>query len=155
MLMSDIDPAQEELLVPSGLVHGYTPHWRRPLAVSPSPLSTGLTDRLNDTVEVAACLQLIFECDWSSQWVAFHQFWADKRDLFSAFFVRVCLHIYACCSEEMHKRKISLWLLSGLCRNLRDDEFCKDESPVCNLLIYCVLIWKHCAVQTEQWTLRN
>lgn len=30
----------------------------------------------------------------------------------------VCLHMYACGSEEMHKRKIALWLLSGLCRNL-------------------------------------
>lgn len=73
---------QEGLPVPSGLVQGSTPHWIRPLAVSPSLLSMGLTDRLNDTVEVAACLQLIFECDWSTQWVAFHQCWADKRDVF-------------------------------------------------------------------------
>lgn len=35
----------------------------------------------------------------------------------------VCLHMYACTSEEMHKRKIALWLLSES-HVPRDDEFC-------------------------------
>lgn len=60
MLVSDIDPAHGRLLVPPGLVQGYTARWRRPRAVSPSPNSRGLTDRLNDTVGVTACLRLIF-----------------------------------------------------------------------------------------------
>lgn len=107
--------------IPPGLVQGYAMHWRRPKAVSPSPNSRGLTDRLNDTAGVTACLRLIFEYDWSSQWVAFHQCWADKRDLFHVVFVRVCslcLHMYACSSKGMHKRRKALWLLSGLCWNL-------------------------------------
>lgn len=104
MLVSDIDPAQEGLLVPPGLVQGYTVHWRRPMMVSPSPNSRGLTDRLNDTVGVTARLQLIFECDWSSQWVAFHQCWADKRDLFSVVFVCVCSLCVCTCTPAVLKR---------------------------------------------------
>lgn len=53
-------PAQEVFLVPLGVIHVHTPPQRWPLMVSPSLLSMGLTGRLNDIAEVAACLQLIF-----------------------------------------------------------------------------------------------
>lgn len=132
-------------LVPSGLVQGSAPHWIRPLAVSPSLVSMGLTDRLNDTVEVAACLQLIFECDWSTQWVAFHQCWADKGDIFIV--VSVCVHfryllILACSLEEIRERKITLWSLLGLCRNLLEISFARTcLRCAIYLFIACCIYW--------------
>lgn len=55
-----MDPAQAGLPVPLGLrkAEGGFPH-----LLHPSLNSRGLTDRLNDTVGVTACLRLIFRCD--------------------------------------------------------------------------------------------
>lgn len=60
MPVSDMDPAQAGLPVPLGLrkAEGGFPH-----LLHPSLNSRGLTDRLNDTVGVTACLRLIFRCD--------------------------------------------------------------------------------------------
>lgn len=39
-----------------------------------------------------------YERDWSSLWVAFHQCWADKGDLFSVVFVFVCVQFQCVCT---------------------------------------------------------
>lgn len=63
MLLSDIDPAQEERRGSSGSRSGLKTTLKKAAGGFSFPTSTGLIDRLNDTVEVAACLQLIFQCD--------------------------------------------------------------------------------------------
>lgn len=56
-----------------------------------------------------------YECDWSSLWVAFHQCWADKRDLFSVAFVFVCVQFQCVCTctPAVLKRCTREKLLSG------------------------------------------
>lgn len=49
----------------------------------------------------------------------------------------VCVFAHVRLPEEMHKRKIALWLLSES-HVPRDDEFCMGLSPVCTLPVYCM-----------------
>lgn len=140
-----MDPTQEGPLVPPGVIQACTARWRRPMAVSSSPHARGLTDRFNDTVGVTARLQLIFECDWSLQWVAFHQCWADKRDLFSVVFVYVCSLCVCTCTPAALRRctrekKRFMVVIRAVAESHvpRDDEFCMGLSPVCTPLVYSI-----------------
>lgn len=54
----------------------------------------------------------------------------------------VCLHMYACSSEEMHKREIALCLLSGLCWNLTFSEMMRLVWA-CLQRVLCLFIAHH------------
>lgn len=165
MPVSDIAPAPGRLLVSLGLVQGYTVYQRRLRAVSPSLNSRGLTGRLNDTVGVTACLRLIFRMWLKFAVGSFSSALSRQKGPFQRYLCMfvcaqfVCLHMYS--SEEMHKRKMVLWLLSRLCWNLTFPEMMSFVwaclQCVLHLFIACHICTHTAYLQgdTEEWRLHK
>lgn len=160
--------AHERLQVPPGLVQGSAAGWRWPRAVFPSPNSRGPTDRLNDAVGVAACLRLILRTWLKFAVGSFSSVLSRQRGPFQRCLcvcvraVSVCLHMYACSPEEMHKRKIAFpVIIRAVLESYgpRDDEFCMCSSQVSTPPVYCmpyihalsaVPAGRHLTVETTQ-----